>query len=89
MLLINPVFHDRRGPYMRLNEMKEGQHGRILRVGGESKLRRRILEMGLTKGSDIFIEKYAPLKDPMELTVRGCHVSLRVREAAEIDVEAL
>lgn len=77
------------GIYMRLDEMKEGQHGRILRVGGESRLRRRILEMGLTKGSDIYIEKYAPLKDPLELSVRGCHVSLRVKEAAEIDVEAL
>jgi Fe2+ transport system protein FeoA len=74
---------------MRLDEMKEGQHGRILRVGGESRLRRRILEMGLTKGSDIYIEKYAPLKDPLELSVRGCHVSLRVKEAAEIEVEAL
>ena len=74
---------------MRLNEMKQGQHGRILRIGGEVRLRRRILEMGLTKGSEIFIEKYAPLKDPLELTVRGCHVSLRVKEAAEIDVEAL
>jgi len=74
---------------MRLDEMKEGQHGRILRVGGESKLRRRILEMGLIKGSDIYIEKYAPLKDPLELSVRGCHVSLRVKEAAEIEVEEL
>ena len=74
---------------MRLDEMREGQHGRILRIGGESKLRRRILEMGLTKGSEIYIEKYAPLKDPLELTVRGCHMSLRVTEATEIDVEAL
>ena len=74
---------------MRLDEMREGQHGRILKIGGEVRLRRRILEMGLTKGSEIYIEKYAPLKDPMELTVRGCHVSLRVQEAAEIDVEAV
>ena len=73
---------------MRLDEMREGQHGRILRVGGEARLRRRILEMGLIKGSDIYIEKYAPLKDPLELSVRGCHVSLRVKGAAEIEVEA-
>lgn len=45
--------------------------------------------MGLAKGSEIYIEKYAPLKDPLELVVRGCHLSLRVREAAEIDVEAV
>ncbi|MBC2717573.1 MAG: ferrous iron transport protein A [Desulfobacteraceae bacterium] len=74
---------------MRLSEMREGQQGRILRIGGETRLRRRILEMGLTKGSEIYVEKYAPLKDPLELVVRGCHVSLRVKEAAEIDVEAL
>ena len=74
---------------MRLDEMREGQRGRILKIGGEVRLRRRILEMGLTKGSEIYIEKYAPLKDPMELTVRGCHMSLRVQEAAEIDVEAV
>jgi Fe2+ transport system protein FeoA len=72
---------------MRLDEMREGQHGRIVRIGGETRLRRRILEMGLTKGSEIYIEKYAPLKDPLEVTVRGCHVSLRVKEAAEIEVE--
>lgn len=74
---------------MRLDQMREGQYGRIVRIGGESRLRQRILEMGLTKGSEIYIEKYAPLKDPLELTIRGCHVSLRVKEAAEIDVEQL
>lgn len=73
---------------MRLSEMKEGQHGTIARIGGESRLRRRMLEMGLTRGAEIYVEKYAPLKDPLELVVRGCHISLRVNEAAEIDVEA-
>ena len=73
---------------MRLNEMRQGQSGKIVRIGGEIRLRRRILEMGLTRGSEIYIEKYAPLKDPLELVVRGCHISLRVNEAAEIDVEA-
>ena len=73
---------------MRLNEMRQGQSGKIVRIGGEIRLRRRILEMGLTRGSEIYVEKYAPLKDPLELVVRGCHISLRVNEAAEIDVEA-
>ncbi len=73
---------------MRLSEMGQGQSGKIVRIGGESKLRRRILEMGLTRGAEITIEKYAPLKDPLELVVRGSHISLRVNEAAEIDVEA-
>jgi Fe2+ transport system protein FeoA len=69
--------------------MKEGQRGKIVSVGGDMRLRRRILEMGLTKGSDIYIEKYAPLKDPLELVVKGCHVSLRVREATEISVDPM
>jgi Fur family ferric uptake transcriptional regulator len=74
---------------MRLDELREGQRGRILRIRGEARLRRRLLEMGLTKGSEIYVEKYAPLRDPLELVVRGCHVSLRVSEAAEIDMEAV
>lgn len=74
---------------MRLSEMREGQSGTIVRIGGESKLRRRMLEMGLTRGAEIYVEKYAPLKDPLELVVRGSHISLRVSEAAEIDIESV
>jgi len=72
---------------MLLSEMKEGQKGLIKHIGGNSGLRRRILEMGMTKGSEIYVEKYAPLKDPVELVVKGYHVSLRVEEAAQIDVD--
>ena len=56
------------------------------KVGGTGPLRRRILEMGILKGTEIYIEKYAPLKDPVELIVKGYHVSLRVEEAAQISV---
>ncbi|MFW6081074.1 MAG: FeoA family protein [Desulfosalsimonas sp.] len=73
----------------RLSKMKEGQSGRILSVGGDMRLRRRILEMGITTGSEFYIEKYAPLRDPLELTVRGMHVSLRVSEAEAITVQPL
>jgi len=72
---------------MQLSEMREGQSARIVGVGGEMRLRRRLLEMGLTKGTKIYIEKYAPLKDPLELVVKGFHVSLRVSEATEISVD--
>jgi Fe2+ transport system protein FeoA len=72
---------------MRLSEMKENQTATIVRVGGNGALRRRILEMGILKGSEIYIEKYAPLKDPIELIVKGYHVSLRVEEAAQITVD--
>lgn len=71
---------------MRLSDMQEGDTGKIVSIGGEPRLRRRILEMGLTKGTDVYIEKYAPLKDPMELIVKDFHVSLRVKEAMEIQV---
>ena len=72
---------------MRLSEMKENQTAIIVRVGGIGALRRRILEMGILKGSEIYVEKYAPLKDPIELIVKGYHLSLRVEEAAQITVD--
>ena len=70
-----------------LSEMKEGQTATVSRVGGNGILRRRILEMGILKGTDIYVEKYAPLRDPMELIVKGYHVSLRVEEASQITVD--
>ena len=72
---------------MLLSQMREGQSGTVARVGGNGILRRRILEMGILKGAELYIEKYAPLKDPLELIVKGYHVSLRVEEAAQIDME--
>ena len=72
---------------MSLNHMKQGQEAIIVRVGGESILRRRLLEMGINRGTRVYVEKYAPLKDPLELIVKGYHVSLRVEEAANIMVE--
>jgi Fe2+ transport system protein FeoA len=72
---------------MLLSEMKEKQTATVVRVGGNGALRRRILEMGILKGTRIHVEKYAPLKDPVELIVKGYHISLRVEEAAQITVE--
>jgi Fe2+ transport system protein FeoA len=72
---------------MLLSEMKEGQTARIDAIGGNSALHRRILEMGILKGTEIYVEKYAPLKDPLELIIKGCHISLRVEEAARIKVD--
>jgi Fur family ferric uptake transcriptional regulator len=70
-----------------LSQMKTGQEGIIRKVAGESALRRRLLEMGINRGSVIYVEKYAPLKDPIELVIKGYHISLRVEEAANIFVE--
>jgi Fur family ferric uptake transcriptional regulator len=72
---------------IKLSQMKAGQEGVIARVSGESVLRRRLLEMGINRGTKIYVEKYAPLKDPLELVVKGYHISLRVGEAANILVE--
>ena len=76
-------------PDLRLSQLREGQSARILRVGGSSVLRRRIFEMGIVKGAEITVEKYAPLRDPLEIVVKGYHLSLRVEEAAQISVERL
>jgi Fe2+ transport system protein FeoA len=59
----------------------------VVRVGGAGPFRRRLLEMGFLVGTEIRVEKYAPLKDPIELILKGYHVSLRVEEAANIAVE--
>jgi len=70
-----------------LSEMKQGQEGVIVRVAGKTFLRRRLLEMGLNRGTKVYVEKYAPLKDPVEVIVKGYHVSLRVEEASHITME--
>ena len=72
---------------MMLSQMKTGQEGIIRKVAGEGLLRRRLLEMGINRGSTIYVEKYAPLQDPIELVIKGYHISLRVEEAASIFVE--
>ncbi|MCK4788456.1 MAG: ferrous iron transport protein A [Desulfobacteraceae bacterium] len=72
---------------MNLSELREGQTATVARIGGEGPFRRRLLEMGFLRGTQIYVEKYAPLKDPIELILKGYHVSLRVEEAADIQVE--
>ena len=74
---------------MNLSELKEGQTAKVLRVGGDGPFRRRLLEMGFLRGTEIYVEKYAPLKDPIELILKGYHVSLRVDEASHIEVESM
>ena len=71
---------------MFLSQLREGQTALIDRIGGNGALRRRILEMGIVRGTEVYVEKYAPLKDPLELIVKGYHISLRVEEAAKIAV---
>ncbi|MBI5843091.1 MAG: ferrous iron transport protein A [Deltaproteobacteria bacterium] len=73
---------------MLLSEMKQGDRGTIVKVGGEGSFRRRLLEMGFLRGSILTVVKYAPLKDPLEVIVGQSHVSLRVEEAAQIEMKS-
>ena len=72
---------------MTLKDVKVGHRARVLRVGGEGAIRRRIMDMGITKGVEIYVRKVAPLGDPMELFVRGYELSLRKADADMIEVE--
>ncbi len=67
-----------------LSELKMGQSATIATVKGEGALRQRLLDMGLTKGALVKVIKFAPLGDPMEITVRGYSLTLRKSEAAQI-----
>lgn len=74
---------------MLLSEMSQGRSGVIVRVGGAGAFRRRLMEMGFLKGAELVVEKYAPLKDPLEVVLNGCHISLRVEEATHIEMEEI
>lgn len=72
---------------LRLSELQTGQQARVLKVEADATIRRRLMEMGITRGEALLVEKVAPLGDPMELVVRGYHLSLRREESACIHVE--
>ena len=67
-----------------LKDYREGDRGRIIDIKGHGKFKTRVLEMGFTKGEEVYVEKYAPLRDPIEFVVKGYHVSLRRDEAENI-----
>ena len=72
---------------MTLRELGVGKSGRVLAVGGEKVLRRRLLEMGITPRTVITVKKIAPLGDPMELLLRGYVLTLRLEDAEKINIE--
>ena len=72
---------------MTLNEVKPGQAATVVRLNGAGPVKRRIMDMGLTKGTEVAVRKVAPLGDPIELTVRGYELSIRKDEAAVIEVK--
>ncbi len=74
---------------MTLKDIKVGRRAKVLRVSGEGAIRRRIMDMGITKGVEIYVRKVAPLGDPMEIFVRGYELSLRKADADMIEVEEI
>lgn len=70
-----------------LKEVHVGQTVRVVKLHGEGAVKRRIMDMGLTKGVEVHIRKVAPLGDPMEVTVRGYELSIRKADAQMIEVE--
>ena len=71
-----------------LREVPCGETVRVVRLHGEGAIKRRIMDMGITKGSEVFVRKVAPLGDPIEVKIRGYELSLRKADAEMIEVEA-
>lgn len=71
----------------KLSQCKEKDQIRVQKIQGAGPFRKRLLEMGVTRGTKLTILKYAPLKDPMEIAIKDYRLSLRVEEASHIDVE--
>ena len=71
---------------MTLKEVAVGQTVKVAKLYGEGPVKRRIMDMGITKGVEVYVRKVAPLGDPIEVTVRGYELSLRKADAAMIEV---
>ena len=70
-----------------LREAKIGETVKVVKLHGEGAVKRRIMDMGITKGVEVYIRKVAPLGDPVEITVRGFELSIRKSDAQMIEVE--
>ena len=74
---------------MTLRELPFGKSAKVVKLTGEGAIKRRIMDMGITKGTELIVRKVAPLGDPIEITVRGYELSLRKADAERIEVELL
>ena len=70
-----------------LKNVRVGKTARIVRLHGEGAVKRRIMDMGITRGTEVYVRKVAPLGDPIELTVRGYELSIRKADAETIEIE--
>jgi Fe2+ transport system protein FeoA len=71
----------------KLNELKKGDQGRVVKISGGGSVHQRLMDMGLIAGSEVEMQRVAPLGDPIEIRIRGYNLSLRKEEAAGISVE--
>ena len=70
-----------------LKDLQPGESGIVVRIGGQGAVKRRLIDMGITPGVEIFLRKVAPMGDPLELNLRGYELSLRKQDAANIEIE--
>jgi len=74
---------------MTLADLKTGKSGKILKIQVSGALKRRLMDMGVVAGTDVRVEKVAPLGDPIEVRIKSYALSLRLEEARQIDVEVI
>ena len=83
------ISHLKRGAEMKtLKEFSIGERGVIVKVSGEPRIKRRLFDMGLTPGTEVFLRRKAPFGDPIEITIRGYELTLRLNEAEFVEMEA-
>lgn len=76
------------GDIKKLRDLKPGEKGKIAKISGSGPVHRRILDMGVVKGAEIEVERVAPMGDPVEIKIKGYHLSLRKEVASNVYVEA-
>lgn len=72
---------------MTLKDLIPGDRAKVLRINGAGAIRRRLVDMGVGPGSEVLVERYAPLGDPIEIKLKGTHLSLRKTEAEMVEIE--
>ncbi len=72
-----------------LSELEIGERGTVVAVNGEGAIRRRLFDMGITPGAEVYLRKKAPLGDPIEIAIRGYELTLRKSEASHVEIKSL
>ena len=71
-----------------LNQLSEGEEGRVVRIGGRGAIRQRLMDMGITRGTKVLLKRRAPLGDPLQIAVMGYDLAIREAEARYIEVDS-